>query len=394
MDRRKFIKATAVGTAGASLLPALPLKAGIKAGENELIYRILGKTGIRLPIISMGVMRSDNPNLVRAALKSGIKHLDTAHGYQGGRNEEMLGKVLQEYPRDSFVISTKIKGQGMDNSTGNFTGNISTQKFIDDFYLSLKRLQMEYIDILYLHGVTTRNAALFEPYMELMGQFKKEGLARFVGVSTHKNEPEVLRAAAVSNFYDVVLTAINFQQDHIKDVKAAVAEAASAGLGIVAMKTLAGGYVDRNRQVPVDARAAIKYVLQDENIHTAIPGFTTFEELETTMAIFRDIELNEEEIKKLDMLKSQGSIYCNACSECISGCRKNLPIPEIMRSYMYAYGYNQKLEAQHLMNTLNVSENPCGNCSDCPVICMKNFNVKEKISDIARIKSIPSEFLV
>jgi uncharacterized protein len=393
MDRRKFLKTSVAGTAGASLLPSLTLGAAHYDNPGTMVYRNLGKTGLKLPVISMGVMRSDNPNLVKAALKAGIKYLDTAHGYQGGRNEEMLGNLLKDYPRDSFIISTKIKGQGMDNDTGKFTGNISTQAFIDDFYLSLERLKMKYVDIVFLHGVSTKDAVLFEPYITLMQQLRKESIARFIGVSTHKNEPEVLRAAAHSGIYDVVLTAINFQQDHFHDVKDAVAEAASEGLGIVAMKTLAGGFADRERKVPVDARAAIKYVLQDENIHTVIPGFTTFEELETTMSVMQDFELHKEEIETLDKLKSQGSIYCNGCSHCVPNCRKKLPVPEIMRSYMYAYGYNQKLEAQHLLKSLNINDNPCGDCTDCTVNCVKQFNVRQKISDITRIKNIPSEFL-
>ncbi len=393
MDRRKFIKTTAVGTAGASILPSIALQANPGPLNNNLIYRTLGKTGIKIPIISMGVMRSDNPNLVKAALKSGIKYLDTAHGYQGGRNEEMLGNLLKDIPRDSFFISTKIKGSGMDNDTGLFTGETSTQNFIDDFYLSLKRLQMEYVDIVFLHGVSTKEAVMFEPYMKLMEQFKKEGIAHFVGVSTHKNEPEVIRAAASSNFYDVVLTAINFQQDHFQDVKDAIGEAAAKGLGIVAMKTLAGGFADKNRQIPVDPKAAIKFVLQDKNIHTAIPGFTTFEELNTTLSVMNDIELHKEDIEKLDKLKSQGSIYCNGCSTCVPDCRKKLPIPEIMRSYMYAYGYNQKMEARHLLNSLDLNSNPCSDCDECSVSCTKNFRVKGKIKDITRLLDVPEEFL-
>ncbi len=394
MDRRNFIKTTALGTAGASLLPSLRVSAHSKSEKENFIYRTLGKTGIKIPVISMGVMRSDNPNLVKAALESGIKYLDTAHGYQGGRNEEMLGEVLKAYPRNSFIISTKIKGQGMDQSTGLFSGNVSTQAFIDDFYLSLRRLQMDYVDIVFLHGVSTREAVMFEPYRILMEQFKREGVARFVGVSTHKNEPEVIRAAAESGFYDIVLTAINFQQDHLEDVKSAIHEAADKGLGIIGMKTLAGGFADKKREKPVDAKAAIKFVLQNKDVHTVIPGFTTFSELNTTLSIMNDIELHREEIEQIDMMKSQGSIYCNGCMECTEKCRKKLPVPEIMRSYMYAYGYNQKREAQHLLNSLKVADNPCADCRECTITCMKNFNIREKISDIARINKVPTEFLV
>ena len=393
MDRRKFLKNTALSASGVSLLSSFPGKILARGNKNNLICRTLGNTGIKIPVISMGVMRSDNPNLVKAALDRGIKHLDTAHGYMGGRNEEMLGNLLKQFPRDSFVISTKIKGQGMNMDTGLFTGSISIQSFIDDFHLSLKRLQMDYVDILYLHGVTQKEAAVFEPYMKTLQQFKKEGKARYIGISTHKNEPETILAAANSGIYDIILTSINFQQDHIREVKAAIATASAKGMGIVAMKTLAGGFIDRERKIPVDARAAIKYVLQDEHVHTVIPGFTTFEELETTLSVMNDIELHKEEIEKLDWLKSQGSIYCDGCQHCSATCRKKLPVPEIMRSYMYAYGYNQKMEAKYLLSSLNLGENPCGDCNDCTIDCLKKFNIRDKITDIARLRNTPAEFL-
>jgi len=60
------------------------------------------------PIVSMGVMNADNPNLVRAALDGGIFLLDTAHGYQEGRNEEMLGTVLKDRQARRFVLCTKV----------------------------------------------------------------------------------------------------------------------------------------------------------------------------------------------------------------------------------------------------------------------------------------------
>ena len=56
----------------------------------------------------MGVMNSDNENLIRAALDSGIVHLDTAHVYMRGRNEEIIGGVIKDRPRDSYLIATKV----------------------------------------------------------------------------------------------------------------------------------------------------------------------------------------------------------------------------------------------------------------------------------------------
>ena len=82
-----------------------------------------------------------------------------------------------------------------------------------------------------------------------MTKLKKEGRVKHLGISTHSNEPEVIRAAVKSGVYEVVLTAYNFRQPHVADVEKAMAEAAKAGLGIVAMKTpeSAEHYAELNR---------------------------------------------------------------------------------------------------------------------------------------------------
>ena len=97
--------------------------------------------------------------------------------------------------------------------------------------------------------------------MKAFEKLKTSGKARFVGVGTHSNEPEVIRAAAESGFWDVILTAYNFRQSHREDVRAAIGQAAKAGLGVVAMKTQAGVYWDGTRR-KINMKAALKWVLQ------------------------------------------------------------------------------------------------------------------------------------
>jgi len=212
-DRRRFIKGSVLGASYAFLSQqgwsALRRPRGNNGQEQKkLIQRRLGKTGIELPIVSMGVMRSDNPSLVRAALEAGMKHLDTAHGYMKGKNEEMLGEVLKDYPRDSFVISTKIPSGDADS-------------FKEMLELSLQRLRLSYVDILYSHGVSSRDAVLDPATLEALKAAKAGGKAKHVGVSTHKNEPEVIRAAIESGVCEVVLTSVNYKQDHVAEVKKA-----------------------------------------------------------------------------------------------------------------------------------------------------------------------------
>lgn len=398
-SRRSFIKKGMAGLAGAAVLPSV-LKGETKtpqetAAKKKTICRTLGKTGLKLPVVSMGVMNADNPKLVEAALNGGIIFLDTAWIYQQGRNEEMVGSVIKNRPRDSYVLATKI-WEPRDRQSGLFPETATADTFIEKFETSLKRLGVEYVDILYLHNVYNKEAALFKPYLETMKKFKKEGKARFLGISTHGNEPEIIRTAADSGVYEVVLTSYNFRQQHVKEVEDAIAYAAKAGLGIVAMKTQAGVYWDKEKQYPIDMKAALKWALQNENVHTAIPGFTTFDQLELDLTVMEDITMTPEEkaaLKPPAKLAMLNGLYCQQCGKCLPQCPAKMEIPTFMRSYMYAYGYRNLEQAKLTLDSVDLSAVACTDCGTCTVKCASGFDVKGKILDIARVRDVPMEFL-
>ena len=389
IHRREFLTSSFFGYAevlvGSSTIlkenPGFPSK----YLEQPIIKRKLGKTGIELPIVSFGVMRADSSSLLQAALKMGMVHFDTAHGYQGGKNEEMLGEVFKDVTRDSFVIATKVKPDGDDKK--------AAQVFLEKLDLSLKRLKMKYVDILHIHAVSSRESVIAPAMVEAALNAKKSGKALHIGVSTHRNEPEVIQAAIESGVFEVVLTSINYKQAHYPEVKKAIEAAAKAGIGIVAMKTMAGGFHDKERTMPINCKAALKFVLQDENVTTSIPGIVNFDQLSMNASVNQDLTLTKEEEADLLVNKSQGGLYCQGCEQCIPDCPKNLPIPDIMRAYMYAYGYHEQQQAQALLNEIGVNNNPCSECSDCSVRCAKRFNVSERIADISRLNYIPREFL-
>ncbi len=398
-NRRDFLKAGAAGVAGAALMPHVlgqePASGAPPAKPGAFPCRVLGRTGLKLPVVSMGVMNADNPNLVRAALDAGIVHLDTAHGYQRGRNEEMIGGVIKGRPRDSFVIGTKVRADGEDRATGRFTAETKPAAFVEKFELSLKRLGLDFVDILYLHNITTREAALFEPLLAAMKKLKEQGKARFLGLSTHRNEPEVIRAAVAAKVYDVVLTAYNFRQPHLEEMHKAMAEAAAAGVGLVAMKTQAGAYWDKERQHPINMKAALKWALQNPHVGTAIPGFTTFDQMEDDLAVMADLKLTPAELDALKQGEKLGlaGLYCRQCGACVAQCRHGLDIPALMRGYMYAYGYRNLGQARVTVAEAAPPSGVCADCGSCTVRCAMGHDVRDRVTDIARITAIPEEFL-
>lgn len=398
-NRRKFLKSSLSGLAGAAVLPAL-LSDGARADSetrHKIIKRKLGNTGIEVPIVSAGARWGTNELLVKA-LDSGITHIDTANSYGRGRNEQQVGDVIKGRPRDSYVLATKVAPTGVDRKTGLCGPDSKPGPFLEKFNTSMERLGVEYVDILYLHSTVTKQATLWEPYLEVMTQIKKEGRVKHLGVSTHSNEPEVIRAAVESGVYEVVLTAYNFRQPHVADVEKAMSEAAKAGLGVVVMKTQAGAYWDRERQDPIDMKAALKWALNNENAHTAIPGFNSYEQLEDDLAVMADLTLTDKDRKALKLGEDMGlrGLYCDQCRECLAQCPKGVEIPTFIRSYMYTYGYRDLAAAKLALEPLDVAAASlaCGSCETCAVSCTMGFDVRDRVRDVAWIRHVPDDFVV
>lgn len=388
------MKSTLAGFGGLFLMPPFSAKqemkvVDVKGKERKFVYRTLGKTGLKLPVINMGVMLTDNPNIIRAALDSGVLLLDTAHGYMQGRNEETIGEVIKGRPRDSYYIASKVN-LPQDRKKGEYAEGATTEEFLKRLDISLKRLGVDYLDILHLHGASRKESVVFEPALKAFEKAKKDGKIRFAGISTHSNEPEVIRAATDSKAYDVILTAYNFKQKHYAEVRNAIAKASQAGIGIVAMKAIRGGY----QQSPTlkSVTGSFKWILQDPNVHTVITGFTTFEHIETDLSVMEDLTLSEPEKMELQKEASLPSLYCQGCGQCLGQCLGELPIPDLMRAYMYAHGYRNLALAQDVVLSLDLSKSVCDDCSSCPVKCPSGFNVASKIRNIVRVRDLPSEF--
>jgi predicted aldo/keto reductase-like oxidoreductase len=383
LSRRDFMKSSAAGLAGLICLPSAKKNQDKRPRERKLIYRTLGKTGIRVPIIGMGMLLSDQADLMRAALDAGITHFDTTAGQpQQVRNEVMIGEILKGRPRESFVFGPKIH-LPQNQTTGLYEKGVTEQEFLKKLDASLKRLKMDYVDILYHHDVSRRESALYEPIMKAMDRAKREGKTRFLGLTTHMNVAETVQAAADSNFYEVVMAAHNFRQKDQLNIREAIAKAARAGLGVVAIKIIRGGYDEYDK--PTNPAASLKWVLQDPNVHATIPGFSTYEEMDIDLSVMEDLTLTDGEKDDLRRASLVPGLYCQGCGQCLEQCPVGMPIPNLMRAYMYAYGYRQTALAQGLIASLDLPRRLCEDCSSCAVKCLNGWNIAGKIRELINL---------
>jgi predicted aldo/keto reductase-like oxidoreductase len=255
--------------------------------------------------------------------------------------------------------------------------------------ISLQRLRTDYIDILYLHSCYSPQMATYEPLMNALVKVKRQGKARFIGTTTHSSEPDVIRASVDAGVYDVVLTAYNFAQNHKDEIKKSIQYATGKGVGIIAMKTQGGRSLQEKGEIEINHEAALKWVLEDENVCTSIPGMTTFDQLDQNMSVMSNLALSTAERKEILVAsKMKGKLYCQNCRSCIPTCPQKVEIPNLMRTFMYAKGYGNYIQAGITAAELpqNRSLNVCRSCSSCTASCPNGINIGSRVKTLVAEK--------
>ena len=309
-NRRQFLKKSIIGISGAALLPAnLNIGAGI-AGPPELPFRTLGKTGIKTPLISFGTAGALDVGFIRSAYEAGIKMFFSATSYGEGNNEKIVGEGLKGLPRDSFVVGTAVPPDGLDNRTGTFTKAFDSDAYIKKAEESLKRFGIDYVDFFLFPFAGKKETVRNEGVLKALAQLKKQGRTRFVGIASHSDTEEALQAAADAGVYDVAMISYNYKIKNIDSLNSAIASAAKAGIGIVAMKTTAGVYSEKSGP-QLNSDAILKWVLQNENISSIVSGMSSLEQLQKNLAMIKNLKLSDQELKDLNLtgLETEPGLY-------------------------------------------------------------------------------------
>jgi predicted aldo/keto reductase-like oxidoreductase len=381
MNRRNFLKASAVGFAGAgTTLAAGPSVAGGQTAPNITAriksYRTLGRTGFEASNIGIGTSQTFPTEVLKTALDAGVNYLDTAEGYGRGQAERSIGEAIKGRDRKSLFITTKLRMDGLTN-----TAEVGVK--LDQ---SLERLQTDYVDCLML-GPQTAASVKGELYHQAIEEFKKQGKVRFSGAASHgsrmpgQGDPmEMIHLAVVEDGrFDVLLLVYNFLQ---KEPGEKILEAASKkNLGLTIMKSNPlGRYYDMKNRIeqmkkdgqPIDERmqqsmaqmeetakqsesfiqknglktpadikaAAIKFVLADPRVHTLNLAFNTFDDVQNYVASSGQPLDGRDRLLLASYEKDCSSLYCrHACGMCEAECPSGVPVNTIMR-------YNHYFEAQ------------------------------------------------
>ena len=267
-----------------------------------LSYRVLGKTGLKPTSVGFGCMVTSDASVIARAADMGISYFDTCRNYQHGNNERLVATGLQG-KRQNIILSSKTDGG-------------TKEAALAELDTSLRELSTDHLDIWYLHEKNSPNIP--DELFEAQHIARQQGKIRFMGVSTH-NAKELVPYLVKKGSTEVVLATYNFTMD--KDVSAAMAQADAAGMGVVAMKVMAGGFQRSRPGDPNIAKlkrdgamlAALKWALKDPFVHTTIPGITDNDQLEENLKAMTEPYSPHEE-KPWPSNSSSSGLFIAACA--------------------------------------------------------------------------------
>ncbi|MBF0271066.1 MAG: aldo/keto reductase [Magnetococcales bacterium] len=404
MKRRTFIQSAALLAASGVPVAARAVAAesdGSAGKEKARVrsYRALGKTGMNISDISFGAGRLASSSLVLRAMDRGMNYFDTAPDY--GQSEDLIGEALRKAKgRDKIHIASKYC-QPITYQAGKSHLQVGSKQadYIGAVENSLKRLGTDYVDTVFVHAIgestdfEAEKARLLDPEMLAATEtLKKAGKIRFLAASSHgPNHMERLMTAAVqSGHFDYIMPAFNFMK--FPKVPEVLQEAKAKGVGVVAMKVLAGA---KESGMKFDAgqfeQAAFKWALSHAEISGLVITIQSAQDLDLFLPASGQ-PLTAADQRVLDHYAAlHGADYCRTgCGDCLEACDKGVDVATILRHQMYFEDYGDEKRAMQAYASMQPNAGVCADCTDaaCDRACGYGVSVGSKLRAAHRTLSL------
>jgi predicted aldo/keto reductase-like oxidoreductase len=364
INRRNFLKTAGLVGVG-SVIAAAKANAGdanapaAQPPIQKVPKRKLGKTGVEVPMLSLGLGRPGEPAVLRQSLDWGVNHWDTSLAAGNGASEQSIGEFIAKNPdrrKDIFLVTKENQSKTTDD----------LEKCLQT---SLKRLNTSYIDLYFGVYMVNDMARFTDDVKKWAENAKKQGAIKHFGFTTHQNMPQCLMAASKLDWIDVIMTSYNFRLSQDKQMQDAIDACHKAGIGLIAMKTQA--MRQRNASADPNAAAAeaeadkkmlahfldkgftegqakIKAIMDDQRFSTVCSSMTSTTLLMTNIAVALDkTKLAAED---MDVLKQYAqatcSGYCAGCAHICEPAASGVPVGDIMRALMYHGSYGDIAHAK------------------------------------------------
>lgn len=386
MKRRDFLRTSALAATAMASVPADHASAQNQKPKVQQ-YRQLGKTGFKMSDISFGCGQLVSPSMILRAIDRGINYFDTAPDY--GMSENYIGEAMAKIKRDKIFIATKMCTH--DPYPGHLPLGTKKKNYIKAVEDSLLRLKTDYVDGIFVHAIgemskrkeEEEKRLLSEEMLSAVQDLKKAGKVRFLAVSSHgpDNMEELLITAVKSGHFDFIMPSFNFMK--FPNLSGVLKEAKARGIGVVAMKTLAGAKdMEIDTEGEVFERAAFKWVLKHSEVNGLVITIKTIADMNNFLPASGQTFTAADQ-KILDRYVSlYGNEYCRTgCSICEGSCSRGVQIANILRYQMYFNEYGMEKRAIAAYSSLKGKAKDCLTCSEatCTGACPYGLAVSDKL---------------
>lgn len=361
----------------------------------------LGMGTMRLPVVEGDDSRIDEraaAEMVALAMENGVNYYDTAWGYHAGNSETVMGRILKEYPRDSFFLATKFPGYDLSNM----------DKVEEIFDKQLEKCQVDYFDFYLFHNVCEMNIdAYLDPkfhiYESLMAR-KKAGQIKHLGFSAHGDLDTMRRfLEAYGKDMEFCQIQLNWLDWDFQNARGKTELLDAWGIPVWVMEPLRGGKLAK---LSDEYAARLKELRPDENIPAwafrfiqsldlppvtvTLSGMSTMEQVEDNLNTFAEEKpLNPQELKTLldiaDSMTERTSVPCTACRYCTTHCPQGLDIPMLLELYnehvFSGGGFIAPMRVAQLPDGKKPSA--CVGCRSCEAVCPQRIKISEALASFS-----------
>ncbi len=374
--------------------------------KNELFGRELSLLGfgcMRLPTNQDGTIDEQQVReMTRLAIEGGVNYFDTAWPYHEGESERVMGRVLSEYPRESYCLATKYPGHQI-LSNGYYPAEI--------FEKQLEKCGVEYFDFYLLHNVYERSIDTYlDPKWGILDYFREQkrlGRIKHLGFSTHA------QAAGLEKFLDICGEDMEFCQIQLnyldwtlQGAKEKYELLTERGIPVWVMEPVRGGKLadlgeENNRKLkalrPEESIAAwgFRFLQELPNVKMILSGMSDIEQMQDNIKTFeKRLPLSDSEKTLIfdiaDRMKN--SIPCTGCRYCVDGCPMQLDIPMLLATYnelRFSPSVNSAMRVEFLPDDKKPSA--CISCGKCARVCPQNIDIPQQMKNFTeKLSQMPS----
>ncbi len=364
---------------------------------QDLQLSALGMGAMRLPVIDKNdekINEEATAKMVKYAIEEGINYFDTAWGYHGGHSELVMGKVLSEYPRESFYLASKFPGYDLANMP----------KVEEIFEKQLEKCRVSYFDFYLFHNVCEMNINeyLDEKYgiFEYLMKQKEDGRIRHLGFSAH-GSVEVMRRflEAYGKHMEFCQIQLNYVDWKFQEADAKVELLKEYGIPVWVMEPLRGGTLaslsEENTEKLKALRPeektpawAFRYLQTIPEVVVTLSGMSNYEQLEENLHTFE----NEKPLDPKEMETILGiadsmvnGVPCTSCHYCTSHCPQGIDIPSMLKLYNEHSFTGGGFIAPMALMAVPEDKQPsaCVGCRSCEAVCPQQIKISEVLEDFS-----------